>query len=151
MKNLRWDESLSAAQNARGVLPGSVCAYFEAGRELLGGPLLPAALHRFRLATKALRYTLELFQPCYGPGLGRLLSQLRRIQGYLGLISDYATATKLVAAHLAETAPERVRIEALLGARSRRKFLELRRYWRCTADAEGAERRWRNYLARPRR
>jgi hypothetical protein len=57
----------------------------------------------------------------------------------------------LVAAHLAETAPDRVRIEALLNARARRKFLELRRYWQRIADAPDAERRWRNYLARPRR
>ncbi|HSW48824.1 MAG TPA: CHAD domain-containing protein, partial [Bryobacteraceae bacterium] len=141
----------SAAQNARHALPGLVCAYFEAGRELMEGALRPAALHRFRLDTKALRYTLELFRPCYGPGLERLLSELRRIQGCLGLISDYATCTELVASHLAGTAPERVRIEALLNARTRRKSLELRRYWKRIADAPGAERRWRSYLARPRK
>ena len=151
MKKLRWDESLGAAENSRGVLPGLACAYFEAGRELMGKTPQPPALHRFRLDTKALRYTLELFRPCYGPGLERHLAVLQKIQGYLGLISDYATTTGLVAAHLAENAPERVRIEALLIARARRKFLELRRYWRGVVDAPGAERRWRNYLARPRR
>lgn len=151
MKKLRWDESTSAAKNAKSVLPGSLCAYFEAGRELMGGPLRPAALHRFRLDTKALRYTLELFRPCYGPGLERLLSELRRIQGYLGLISDYATCAELVARHLPDTAPERIRIEGVLNARTRRRSLEFRRYWLRVADAPGAERRWRNYLARPRR
>jgi CHAD domain-containing protein len=151
MRNLRWDESSSAAANARAVLPGVVCAYFKAGRELMGKNPRPAALHRFRLDTKALRYTIELFQPCYGPGLEHRLAILRKIQGCLGLISDYATTRGLVAARLGLNLPERVRIEALLAARSRRKFLELRRYWQRVVDRPGEERRWHNYLARSRR
>ena len=150
MKRPRWDESSSAKANARAALPGMVCAYLEAGRELMGKTPRPATLHRFRLDTKALRYTLTLFRPCYGSGLEDHLATLQKIQSYLGLINDYATTTELAAAHLAEDAPERVRIEALFAARAKRTFLQLRRYWQHAVDGPGAERRWRSYLARPR-
>jgi CHAD domain-containing protein len=150
MKKLRWDATLSAAANSRAVLPGLIREYFEAGRRVLADPPKTASLHRFRLQTKAHRYTLELFQPCYRVGLQKRLEMLRQIQDYLGAINDYAITAHLIARILPENDPDRIKLEAPLAARAKRKFLELRRYWLRVFDAPGEERRWRNYLARPR-
>jgi CHAD domain-containing protein len=151
IKKLRWDDALGAAGNARELLPGLTRSYFAAGRELLAGATDAESLHRFRLDTKAYRYTVELFQPCYGIGLRERIAALRRLQAYLGLINDYATASQLIDRHLAGDDPDRIKVEALLAARARRKSLGLRRYWRQIVDAPGEERRWCNYLARPRK
>ena len=110
----------------------------------------PAAMHRFRLHTKALRYTVELFRPCYGPGLDLRLAALRKIQDCLGAMSDYATTKDLIASKLPRGDPERLRLSRLLTARTRRKCAELRRYWGQSFDKRGEQQRWRTYLSRPR-
>ena len=69
--NISWDDSSTASANARAKLPAMLQAYFEEGRKLTGAEFTNARMHRFRLETKGLRYTLELFRACYGPGLGR--------------------------------------------------------------------------------
>jgi CHAD domain-containing protein len=151
MKKLRWDESSSVAQNACAALPELARSYFEKGRKLTGKLPTSTALHRFRLDTKALRYTLELFRPCYGPGLDRRLAVLRKIQAYLGAINDYAATMDLVAARLPSDAPERAVIDALLSTVAKRKLLEFRRYAQRLFNDPGEERRWRNCLSRPRK
>ncbi|MCC7173792.1 MAG: CHAD domain-containing protein [Bryobacterales bacterium] len=150
MVKLRWDESMSAAGNARLRLPALARAYFSSGRKLVEAPARPALLHRFRLDTKALRYTLELFGPCYGPGLDRRLSVLRRIQSFLGAINDYSTTMEMLAGGRAQGGPELVRARELLAARARRKILEFRRYANRLFHDQAEERRWVLYLSRPR-
>jgi CHAD domain-containing protein len=149
-KNFNLDESLSAQASACVLLPKMMQAYFKAGRKLTGAPSSPAAMHKFRLETKALRYTLELFRSCYGPALERYLPALRSIQDCLGAMSDYATTKDLIAARLPADAPERVKMERFLAAGTRRKWLEFRRYWLRTFKQPGQERRWLNYLSHPR-
>jgi CHAD domain-containing protein len=107
-------------------------------------------MHPFRLETKALRYTLELFRPCFGPGLESFLLTLRRIQDCLGALNDYATTRDLIAAKLPKHAPERRKMDRILTARAKRKSLEFQRYWRQTFDKPGEDRRWINYFSRPR-
>ena len=150
MKKITWDGTSSASRNARAVLPALARSYFEKGRQLTEKPPSAGALHRFRLDTKALRYTLELFRACYGVGLDRRLAVLRKVQAYLGAINDYATTIEMVSARLPKGDAERIRIEALLAARARRKSLEFRRYAQRLFHDAGEERRWRGYLARPR-
>jgi len=65
----KWDETATAARNARSELPMASQRYFRAGRETLGSETTPAELHAFRLRTKRFRYSLELFRPIYGPTL----------------------------------------------------------------------------------
>jgi CHAD domain-containing protein len=151
-KKLLWDESASASANAGARLPVMLQSYFDLGRKVIGrssssvGPM-----HPFRLETKALRYTLELFRPCFGPGLEGFLLSLRKIQDSLGALNDYATTRDLIAAKLPKHAPERRKMDRVLAARARRKSLEFRRYWRQTFDKPGEDRRWKNYLSRPRK
>jgi CHAD domain-containing protein len=100
-----------------------------------------SAFHKFRLKTKRFRYTLELFEPCYGPGLEERLKLLRHIQDLLGEINDCATTQKLVGAQ-----PDRFWkfLERRMALRAR----ALRMWWRQTFDGPGQESRWTNYLAR---
>lgn len=54
-------------------------------------------LHRFRTATKKLRYTIELYQPAFGKqATTPWLKQLADLQSHLGLAHDRLMARKLV-------------------------------------------------------
>jgi CHAD domain-containing protein len=150
-KRLLWDESASASSNAGVRLPAMLESYFEQGRKLMGRSPSAAAMHPFRLETKALRYTLELFRPCFGPGLEGFLLSLRSIQDCLGALNDYAATRDLIAARLPKHALDWEKMDRLLTARAKRKSLEFRRYWRQTFDKPGEDRRWVNYFSRPRK
>jgi CHAD domain-containing protein len=146
-KHHRFGDSASAPAGARALLPKMFKRYLAQGRKLAGHSPEPAAIHGFRLETKVFRYTLELFRPCYGPGLERRLAYLKEIQNHLGAISDYAATGKLIAASLPGQSPERLKLERILTRRMRRKWAEFDRYWRLTFDTPAEERRWLNYLA----
>jgi CHAD domain-containing protein len=51
-------------------------------------PLKSGRLHRLRIAAKRLRYTLELFAPCYGDALRELAHELAKLQTALGELRD---------------------------------------------------------------
>jgi CHAD domain-containing protein len=143
-----WQAAANAAQNARRVLPGLLAAYIEEGRVLAGSKATPAELHGFRLATKRLRYTLELFRPCYGPGLDARLGGLRKIQQYLGEINDCAATERVLEEHLGPRSPLRARLERFLRSRRIQKIAQFNAYWRDRFDRPGEFERWREYLAR---
>lgn len=145
---IRWKESSGAAANAREHLPALVSAYFAEGRHLLQGQPKAAQLHTLRLATKRLRYTLELFRPCYGPGFRPRLAALRRLQQFLGEINDCATAAAELASPTVRKSPQHARGAAFLAQRSRAKTAEFLREWRQAFDAPGQERWWTTYLVR---
>jgi CHAD domain-containing protein len=148
---LHWKERMSAAENAHAALPALLKAYFAEGRKVITAAPDSAELHRFRLHTKRVRYTLEMFRNCYGVGLERYLAALRQLQDHLGAMSDCATSRTLIRAAAPRGSPERGRAERLLAANLKRKLSDLRRTWRGTFDAPGEERRWCNYLARARK
>ncbi len=114
-KRIEWDEAASASANSRIRLPALVQSYFDQGRKLLDPSSSPSAMHRFRLETKAFRYTLELFRPCYGPALDGYLGGLREIQDCLGALNDCAATRDLIAERLPTHDPEREKIEAVSG------------------------------------
>ena len=149
-KRIKWDDKASAAANARAHLPALLLGYYEEGRALTSGALSADRLHQFRLATKHVRYTVELFRACYGPGLDRWLAGVREIQDYLGAISDCASTRELVMKKLPQESAERTRIERVLTARAQREATAFRRYWRTTFDAPGESRRWVAYYGRRR-
>jgi CHAD domain-containing protein len=144
----RWNKNWSAGENARSVLPALLRVYFNEGRKVIGAAPNSADLHRFRLRGKRVRYTLEMFRGCYGPGLERYLAALRQLQDHLGVMNDCATTRALLRAMTPKASPERARVEGLLDAILKMKRSDLRREWRESFDAPGQERRWRNYLAR---
>ena len=136
-----WDSARSAEQNASQKLPAIAREYFQAGRALFAAKPAVGAFHKFRLETKRFRYTLELFQPCYGPGLEERLKLLRDIQDLLGEINDCATTQKLLRSHSD-------RVSKFLERRMALRARTLRTLWRQTIDGEGQEGWWANYLAR---
>ncbi|SRR5579883_110025 len=147
-KTLQWNPKDSVLFNASRELPALVAAYFAQVREALSGEPKAADLHPVRLLTKRLRYTLELFRPCYGPGLRERLAALRRIQQCLGEVNDCVTVKAVVARFSKKGSPVRHRCERFLQKRSAAKIQEFRREWRESFDAPGRERWWTTYLAR---
>jgi CHAD domain-containing protein len=147
-KAFRWDELASPGANARRRLPELVRSYYEDGRKVTSGDAAPDSLHEFRLRTKKLRYTVELFRSCYGPGLDRWLATLRQIQDHLGAISDCATTRKTCRAALAKGSADGERLESYLNGRAAREVAAFQRYWRDEFDKTGEARRWEIYLRR---
>jgi CHAD domain-containing protein len=146
---IKWDSKLTPEENATRMLPPLVSAYLEAGRQLNSGPVEPAALHRFRLEGKRLRYAMELFAPCYGPGLSRYLELLRSAQTSLGDLNDCAVLSHRLT-ELPSPPEDREKAERYLAARSKKLYASFLRFWHQEADAPGVEQRWLTYIAHPR-
>src|ERR1700691_1419573 len=142
-----WNPRLGAAVNARRHLPAMVRAYFAQVREMLAADPPPAELHAVRLATKRLRYTLELFRPCYGPGLKIHLAGLQRLQQVLGEVNDCAATERLIEGLIPASASRR-RAQSFLRRRAAAKAAVLRKEWSESFDAPGQEQWWLQYLAR---
>jgi CHAD domain-containing protein len=136
-----WNVSNSVSENVSLELPMLTRAYFRAGRAIFRIVPAPRALHRFRLDTKRFRYTLELFAPCYGPGLEKRLSRLRKIQDFLGEINDCVATRDLIGRRSA-------RASSFLARRTAAKAGAARKFWEQVFDADGQERWWADYLAR---
>ena len=143
-----WDERTGAAANAHRELPLLAASFFAQVRALLAENPSPAKLHRLRLLTKRLRYTLELFRPCYGPAIETRLAALRRIQQSLGEVNDSAAAGRLLSQAMSAASPQRARILRYLEERAAVKAQEFRKDWAEVFDAPGQERWWTTYLAR---
>lgn len=135
---MKWRASHSAAENAHAVLPRMAKKYFEAGREAAHHKRSPRSLHRFRIATKRFRYSLEIFRPIYGSTLDRYLKGLHELQDALGKVSDAYTVLDMLRS---DPALER-ELESSLKQRSK----EFRRAW-ARFDSPGQWKRWKNYLA----
>jgi CHAD domain-containing protein len=142
-----WDDRASAALNARRRLPSLVTAYFEQVRTMLADDPPPAKLHRLRLATKRLRYTLELFRSCYGPGFEIRLADLRQAQQLLGEINDCTASASLIAQAVKDPAQAN-QVAGFLDQAARQKAAFFRERWTGTFDAPGRERWFTGYLTR---
>ena len=147
-QRLKWDERLGPAPNARRQLGPLVLAYFARGREMAASDSSPEKLHRFRLATKRLRYTLELFRPCYGPGLETRLAALHHVQQLLGDVTDGAAAIRFLADAALATSGQGPRAIDFLRQRTARNQSEFRKHWVEVFDAPARERWWITYLSR---
>lgn len=140
-KKQRWSESETLAANVQRVLPGLARKWFAAGAAAMQDGVGWPEMHDFRLLTKRFRYTLEIFQPLYGPSLEVRVRQLRKLQTYLGEINDCITTLELVPADADE-------IRGALSARAEEKTAELRRFWAKQFEGEGRAAGWKQYLAR---
>jgi CHAD domain-containing protein len=141
-----WDEGESAAVNARRQLPRMMSEYFGEVREALGDKHSPAALHQVRLASKKVRYTLELFRQCYGAaGFDARLKALKDVQTSLGDVNDAVTTWRLVSKVMAHS-PRRHALREYLKKRAAEKAGEFRAHWTERFDADGQERWWTDFL-----
>jgi CHAD domain-containing protein len=150
MKNGKpeWDKSSDAVANAKTVLPKLVEDYFGLGRELLASEPPPPELHQLRLASKKLRYTLELFKGCYGPGLRDRIETLKTLQQMLGDINDTVAAERTIGGVLVTETSESRRAKEFLRKLGAEKAQAFCKHWTDVFDAPGRERWWTEYLAR---
>jgi CHAD domain-containing protein len=167
LRHIEWNERLDPAANARRQLSRLVADYFVAMRGWLKSDPSPPALHQARLASKRVRYTLELFRPCYGPGLEARLEGLRRLQRVLGDVNDAAATRRLLGESLTAEVPHNLlppdqpppdhpsddqlpdnRLATFLDARAESKAQEFRKEWTEVFDAPGQFQWWIGYLAR---
>ena len=154
--SMKWRTALEAAvaqtdsdsssvvivQPAQKGLPRMAEEFFERGAEAARPKASPRQMHRFRIACKKFRYTLELYAPLYGPALNPRLEDLKRLQTVLGDINDCEAARDMLLAS-GRPAP----LIAWLKRRQRRKMSAFREMW--TATFEPARQRvWIDFLKR---
>ena len=144
---IRWDSQKSVSENASEKLPDLARQYFEAGRAL-GTDSSFEALHRFRLFTKRFRYTLELFRPCYGPGLAVRIEALATLQQYLGDINDCATTEALALARNGLPEAERQRLVRQVKDLAGKRVAKFRLHWDEDFAPARREHWWTDYLSR---
>jgi CHAD domain-containing protein len=144
---LAWDTTRHSGENAGRILPRMARDFFALGRVASGPDSAPAQLHAFRLSAKRFRYTLELFEPMFGPMLAVRLEQVRKIQNLLGYRQDCVVLGERLRKKAGETGPIREAL-AKLNTEGRELEEKFRRYWRATFDAAGAEALWIRHLER---
>ena len=142
----KWNPRLTAAANARRQLPRMMSEYFAEVRDALTKKVSPAHLHRIRLASKKIRYTLELFRSCYdAAAFDARLTALKDVQTYLGEVND-AVATARMLSALMPHSPGRRALSAFLKKRAAKKAEQFRTHWTERFDAPGQERWWTEFL-----
>ena len=143
-----WDSSNTVSGNAGQNLPQMARGFFKAGRKLEAAETSLESLHRFRLLTKRFRYSLELFRPCYGPGLALRIEALRTVQQHLGEINDCATTRDLILKREDLSRAARNRLVRDLKRQASGRVAKFRRLWQQEFAAPGRERWWTGYLSR---
>jgi CHAD domain-containing protein len=143
---MKWNEHSSAEANARRQLPRMMSEYFAEVREALTEKQSPARLHRIRLASKKIRYTLELFRSCYPTHeFDARLEALKDVQTLLGDVNDAVAAWRLLG-KLMPNSPRRQALREFLKSRAAKKAEEFREHWAEQFDAPGRERWWTEFL-----
>jgi CHAD domain-containing protein len=135
-----WDCSSPVEGNARRALPSLATEFFAAGTIAARKSEDYEKLHQFRLLAKRFRYTLELFQPVFGPEMNRGVKALRELQDKLGAMNDCVTALALIADNPGAVSA----IETLLAERE----TACRTHWRQHFTAR-QKAWWLDWLNRP--
>jgi hypothetical protein len=142
---IEWDENAGPAANAGSELPRLVSAYFSTVREFLAEDPTPLELHQLRLASKRLRYTLELFRPCYPAGLEDRIRALKKLQDWLGDVNDAVASGRL----LRRALKNQPNVRKFLEDRAAQQAAGFKRHWNEIFDAPGREVWWMDFLAKP--
>ena len=139
---MKWEISRSVAENASGILPKLVDKYVGRSRHAVRANASAKKLHRFRVATKKFRYTIELFMPVYGDRLDRELDAVRDLQRVLGKLHDYYVISKM----LEDDRALQDKLQKLL----EKKLKEFNSQWRAFGSKAHIK-RWKAFLAAGRR
>ncbi|HKE21472.1 MAG TPA: CHAD domain-containing protein [Bryobacteraceae bacterium] len=148
MKQPEWDGRRSVRDNARRELSPLVASYLDYVRSQLAKDPPPPKLHPLRLATKRLRYTLELFRPIYGKRLDERLGALRQVQQQLGDTNDCVAAWDLLS-QLVRPSAEHTRMEKFLQRRAEKQAADFRALWQELFESPGREKWFMDFLSRP--
>ncbi len=127
-----WEEWLKAQPGdvqPPEVLPRLSREFFAAGRDAAKAGAGFKQMHRFRLLTKKLRYTVEIIGgEVVGSGEAQL-DRLRGLQERLGAINDCVTTAEIID-EIGLRAPGRRKIKAALNRLLERRAADFRIYWR---------------------
>ncbi len=145
---IQWDPNKTVAAKATDKLPELAKAFFTMGRVVSRTDAPLASPHRFRLCVKRFRYVLELFQPCYGPAIGRRIGELRALQERLGEISDCAATEELLKVRADLRPADREQIILNLRRLTVARVGKFQRHWIENFEPPALERRWTIYLGR---
>lgn len=147
-KPLRWNPALTVAENARAQLPAALQRYLEFGDALVAGDVHPRELHRLRLATKHIRYSIEVFAELFGPRIQELLKILRETQQRLGAISDATATGAWLKKQSLSREPEAVRLTEYLEEQASNHSSSFVDFWRKHFGDLAERQRWLIYLER---
>ena len=135
------DIGSTAKETARLLLPAMIDELFRAGRMAGRAGSSHYQLHQFRLVTKRVRYTLELFAPSYGSKADQIVEPLKTLQEKLGAINDCAATLKLITGSRAASAAVRRLV--------REREADFRAYWKRNFGPQ-VRAQWKAVLGRPR-
>lgn len=124
------------------ILPPMSKEFFRRGKHAARDEARAKELHRFRIAAKKFRYTLDSFEWVYGGSVDGLILQLRRIQKQLGEINDYASVRRMVSGR---------KIRAALKRAQRKKVEQFRRRWAAQFSGADVVREWMETLRQSKR
>jgi CHAD domain-containing protein len=130
----------SIHETATRALPRIVAEFFRRGREAADDGASPHVIHRFRIAAKNLRYTLDFFAPLYGDSLAGLSDQLKQVQDLLGDINDAATVRLMLAGKADK------KTLSALNKRQHKKTEEFRQHYAPLFSDARIRRHWKNIV-----
>ncbi len=136
---IRVHRKRPVAANVERILPRLLERYFAKGDRLVKRRASPEKLHRFRIRTKHLRYTLELYEEA-APWLQKPLREFKKLHDVLGFLHDQYTLQLFLEQRQTAAADSAARREyrRLLGhcaARQRRLRLDFMRDWKALQEA----------------
>ncbi len=134
----------TAPSAARRALRPLAAEFFRTAQVAAKPDSTPEQLHRFRLLSKRLRYSLEIFEPVLGADGKRALARLRELQERLGAVNDCAASAAAIA-RLGEDGPPLRRARRALRRLLRERMEAFRAWWREHMDAK-EQRRWRHWI-----
>jgi CHAD domain-containing protein len=126
---------------ANRIMPEKVKEYFVFGEAAADHGASAHKMHRFRIAAKNFRYTLDFLAPLYDGACDGMVEQLKSIQSLLGDINDAATTRRLVSRE--GGGPARKPILAALKERQRKKADEFHQQFAAESVSSSVRRQWK--------
>ena len=136
---IAWNDKRSLIDNLAREMPRTLAKYFDRGNKALAEKASWEEMHEFRLATKRMRYTLELFRDVYGPSLDFFIDALRSLQTRLGDINDAISARQIL-----KSVPGSDEVRRRLFRRAKTRKKKLHAFW--TERFGGQNSRWADYF-----
>jgi CHAD domain-containing protein len=115
---------------AQHIVREMAAEFLRLGKKAAGQHTSAREVHRFRIASKKFRYTLELLEPLPGARVATWLNRVKAVQSILGDVNDCETVRRMVSRWNAGAG-----LIAKLGERRNRKLKKFRREWDATPAA----------------
>jgi CHAD domain-containing protein len=130
---------------ALAALPQMAADFLRDGNRAASRKARATQIHKFRIQSKHLRYSMELLEPALGPEGEAWIAQMRDLQTALGKINDCR-----IVRELAEELGAGRAVESALRKHQRKRGREFRRLWKDQFET-GAAKEWVRSLEPPAR